>query len=454
MGNTPLRFTNVPTLLLVAAGLLCFSRPALSQSTQDTQSTSTQSAQSNAYDQNAQSNRYDADDRDARDNDGPSRGVVQFDRFMDSHPDVAAQVRKNPTLLVNYNFVQSHPDLNTFLEDHPQLRTEIGQNPVAFMQEENSVDRPNGARDADEFNHFLDSHREIAEQVHKNPSLVNDRQFVKNHEVLQQFLQQNPGIRDELNRNPNAFAQQQEQAENREYADNRNTNVRDNDDATRNHDADTRDRDAAAPDRDDHRDNDRRDVAQFDRFLDSHREIAEQLRKNPSLADNREFVQNHPALQDYLRDNPAIRDEIAENPNAFMHHEDRFDQDQHEGDREATHEHMASFGEFLGSHRDIREDVTRHPSVVKDREYVQNHPELDGYLNSHPDVRDDMMADPDTFIKGAQQFKVGSGTGVGTSTSGSGSGMSTGTSTGPSTHGSDTTGVSTGTPTPSPKPKQ
>ncbi len=44
-------------------------------------------------------------------------------------------------------------------------------------------------------------------------------------------------------------------------------------------------------------DNDRRDVASFDRFLDEHREIAEQVRKDPSLLDNRDFLRDHPALR-------------------------------------------------------------------------------------------------------------------------------------------------------------
>jgi hypothetical protein len=523
MGNTPWRFTNVRILLLVAAGLLCFGTPAQSQSTQNTQSTSTQ----NAYDRDAQSGRYAQDNDRARDNDGPSRGVAQFDRFMDSHPDVAAQVRQKPWLLTNYNFLQSHPDLNaflkarpqlneeisqnsvafmqlenrleqpdgrrdlaeldrfmdshpnisaqlkqkpwlvtnyeflqshpdlnTFLQNHQQLRTEIGQNPVAFMQEENSFDQPNGTRDRDrdEYNRWLDTHREVGEQVRKKPDLVNDRQFVKNHKDLQRFFQQNPAIRDELRRNPNTFGPEQQQVNNGEYASNRDTDARANSDFARDRDADARDRDAdardrdaARPDRDNGRGygrhNDRRDVVQFDRFLDSHREIAEQLRKDPSLADNPQFVQNHPALQDYMRDNPGVRDQMAQNPNAFMQQEDRLDAGQHWND--ATHQHMASFGEFLESHHNIRTDVTKNPSMLKNRDYVQKHPELDSYLSAHPEVRDEMMANPDSFVKGAQQFKNNSSTGVGASTSGSGSGTSTGTSMGTSTH--DSSGTSTGT---------
>src|ERR1700751_2516252 len=42
-----------------------------------------------------------------------------------------------------------------------------------------------------------------------------------------------------------------------------------------------------------------RELANFDGFMDGHPEIAEQLRKNPSLMQDKEFVANHPALQQY-----------------------------------------------------------------------------------------------------------------------------------------------------------
>src|ERR1700722_8972250 len=48
----------------------------------------------------------------------------------------------------------------------------------------------------------------------------------------------------------------------------------------------------------------RRDVARFDQFLDSHREVADQLRKTPSLVDDPQFLQNHPELNTYLQDHP------------------------------------------------------------------------------------------------------------------------------------------------------
>ena len=69
-------------------------------------------------------------------------------------------------------------------------------------------------------------------------------------------------------------------------------------------------------DRDD--DANRRELANFDSFLDKHPEIAEQLRKNPSLADNREFLQNHPALRQFVQEHPGVRQQLAQDPQVFI----------------------------------------------------------------------------------------------------------------------------------------
>jgi hypothetical protein len=161
-------------------------------------------------------------------------------------------------------------------------------------------------------------------------------------------------------------------------------------------------------DRFDRRDDDRnrQELARFDQFLDGHPEISEQLRKDPSLVNNEEFVRNHPALQTYLHDHPAIREQIKQDPNAFMRQEDRFDrrEDGMSRDRDRDHEQAASFGEFLGGHSYIAEQLSRDPSLVKNQEYLENHPELREYLNAHADVREQLMENPQTFIRSAQQF--------------------------------------------------
>ena len=339
------------------------------------------------------------------------RDLAELDRFMDTHPEIASQVREKPWLVTNYDFLQSRPELKTFLDNHPQLDKEIGQNPVAFMQEEdllNQNQNPPVARHNDaELNQFMSSHREIAEQLEKNPSLIDNRDFVQNHPPLQAFLQQNPAIRDEMRNNPNWFNRQDQPPDNNQLAMARNAELRD-----------------SGPGRE----NNRAHLAEFNRFLDSHREIAEQLRKDPSLANNPQFVDNHPALQSFLRNNPEVRQDLRQNANAFMQEEDRIDR-QDWRDRDNSHGRMADFGGFLGGHSDIARDMSRDPSIVKNHNYMQQHPELNAYLSAHPDVRDELMANPAKFMKGAQQLSTGGSTTGGVSTGSGTTGSSTGTST-------------------------
>jgi len=239
-------------------------------------------------------------------------------------------------------------------------------------------DRDTTRHELASFDQFLDSHRETAEQLRKDPSLVDNQQFLKDHPALETYLKDHPAVGQELRENPNAFMREEDRFDRHE---------------------DDRDRDA-----------NRRELANFDRLLDNHREIAEQLRKDSSLADNQQFLKDHPALVTYLKDHPAVRQELRENPNAFMQEEAGYDHREDamnregRGDHDFDHSHSANFGEFLSAHANIARDLSKDPSLAKSQDYLQDHPELQDYLNSHPEVRQDLQADPQHFLKSAQQF--------------------------------------------------
>ena len=305
-------------------------------------------------------------------------------------------------------------------------------------------------RDLARFDQFLDSHREVANQLRKTPSLIDDPQYLQSHPELNTYLQDHPSVKQEISQQPNTFMRLEDS-----YG--RDSSMRDRDAGGQDRDAGGQDRVATGQDRDANGQDrnaggqDRRDVASFNRFLDEHREVAEQVRKDPSLLDNRNFVQNHPALQTYLQNNPGVRDQLRQDPNAFMRQEDAYNRDSNTRDHDPAHDHMAGFGGFLHSHSDIQNDLSRNPSAVKDHEYVQNHPELYAYLNAHPDVQAELMANPDNFVHGAQQYNASP-----SGTSGSGAGVKTGSGTGTTGTGTDSTPTSTNPTTPhqSPKPNQ
>ena len=344
-----------------------------------------------------------------QDNDTKGWQIANMDKFLDSHPEIEEQLRKDPSLIRNDEFVEKHPALQQYLQEHPGIREEFTENPNGFMRQEQRYERREdsdgrnrtGDRDITreqlaDMDRFMDSHPEIAEQLRKDPSLIKNREFVENHPALQEFLQSHPGVREEVNENPNAFMRREERFDRRE------------DDRDDHRIAGDRDRNLAG-DRDDRRsiagdrDVTREELATTDRFLDTHPEIAEQLRKDPSLVNNKEFVENHPALQEFLQTHPEVREEFRENPNGFMRQERRFDQREdsrnptttfHDRDRDD----LASFGQFLGGHSTLAQQLSKDPSLANNKEFLANHTDLQDYLKAHPEVQQQLATNPQGVI--------------------------------------------------------
>ena len=329
-----------------------------------------------------------------RDADLTRQQLAAFDQFLDNHPELAEQLRKDPSLVNNKEFVENHAALQTYLQQHPEVREDLNQNPNAVMHQEQRFDRRedrDGERDRVRGNNditrgelanmdrFMDGHPEIAEQLRKNPSLVDNKEFVQGHPALQEFLASHPGVREEYKENPNAFMRQEQRFDRAE-----DSGMRGDRDITRG------------------------ELANMDRFMDSHPEIAEQLRKNPSLVDNKEFVQGHPALQEFLASHPGVREEYKENPTAFMRQEQRFDRAEDNGvrrDHDVTRGELSSFHEFLEGHGSIAGELSKNPSLATNEEYLENHPALRNYLQANPKVHEELGENPKSFVKSAQQFE-------------------------------------------------
>jgi hypothetical protein len=342
----------------------------------------------------------------SQDNDTTRQELASFDRFLDSHPEIAEQLRRDPSLVKNEDFVRDHRELQDYLQQHPGVREEIGENPDRFMHQERRFDRQEDRRDGDRrdndrrdndttirelasFDRFMDGHPEIAEQLRKDPSLVNNREFAENHPALQEYLQGHPGVREQISENPDRFMHQEKRFD--RFEDRRGEDRRDLD----RRDLYGRDNDTTV-----------RELASYDSFADRHPEIAEQLSKDPSLVRNEEFVRNHPALQEYLQQHPGVREEITENPNHFMRQEQRFDRFEDNRNRGVAlgngNGEMASFGEFLGGHSSIAQELSRNPGLANDDDYRKTHPEFQQYLKTHPGVQEQLRQNPQAFMKSAQ----------------------------------------------------
>ncbi|HEY6304134.1 MAG TPA: hypothetical protein VIX14_13825 [Terriglobales bacterium] len=226
------------------------------------------------------------------------REVTEMDRFLDAHPEIDQQLRKDPSLIDNQKWVANHPALQEYLQNHPQVAGAFRSNPNAFMHDENRYDRQTDInhRDLAEMDRFMDSHPEIAEQLRKDPSLIDNRQWVANHPALQEYLQSHPQVAEAFRSDPNAFMRNEDRYD-------RNDGDRDRDDRMNARGGDDRNRG---------------ELTGFGQFLGGHSGVAAELAKDPSLANNKEYLATHPELGEYLKAHPTMSQQLAENPQAVM----------------------------------------------------------------------------------------------------------------------------------------
>ena len=63
----------------------------------------------------------------------PSARYQAFDQFALEHPEIAGALARNPRLIGNESFVESHPALADFLRAHPDLMTDFAENPGNYV---------------------------------------------------------------------------------------------------------------------------------------------------------------------------------------------------------------------------------------------------------------------------------------------------------------------------------
>lgn len=138
----------------------------------------------------------------------------------------------------------------------------------------------------------------------------------------------------------------------------------------------------------------RRELRNLHEFLEDHPRVAEQLRNNPSIVNDRRWVARHDNLEAFLRDNPRIRRELRENPGRVMAWERNMN----------ARADMRKFDRFLDSHPRVAERLKNNPNLIHDRRFVENHPDFEQFLRDNPDMRREFQARPHAFMERAERY--------------------------------------------------
>ncbi len=130
-----------------------------------------------------------------------------LDNYLDRNPQVASDLKANPSLINNPTYLQSHPGLQQFLRNHPGVAEEAAGNPNRLMNRERVYDNRGldiTRRQDASFDRYLDTHPAVEQQLRRNPNLVNDPNYLAQHPGLQQYMNTHPGMAKELKENPRA----------------------------------------------------------------------------------------------------------------------------------------------------------------------------------------------------------------------------------------------------------
>lgn len=133
-------------------------------------------------------------------------------------------------------------------------------------------------RETDTMENYLTNHPKVADELHNNPSLINNPEWLSKHPQVQNWMNTHPNVKSDAAANPSEFVHHTE------------------------HETLNRDRQS---------------VNHTDQFLSQHPGLAKQLNENPRLIDDPKFVADHPALNNYLNTHPGVKNEWENHPQAF-----------------------------------------------------------------------------------------------------------------------------------------
>ncbi len=181
----------------------------------------------------------------------------RWERFLDQdmNRDFARIFRGNPNIIHDPHYMAQWSGVRDLFSKDPELRDYVYQT----VRDYNRDTRP-----AEKWNRELAQNPDFAGRYRQNPSIINDSNLASDEPEIAEFLRTNPEVRLYLDSYTRRYGRYD-------------------------------------------RDEDLRADAGLDSFMASHPNLARQLRDNPSLINDEDFVRSHPNLHDYLRTHPEAR---------------------------------------------------------------------------------------------------------------------------------------------------
>jgi len=123
----------------------------------------------------------------------------------------------------------------------------------------------------------------------------------------------------------------------------------------------------------------RRALREFDRFLDHHPLMEEQLRQSPQLTADATFLDKSPELEEFFAANPKVVEGLAVYPRYFLNRALM-----RQASAPVTFADLAPFKELFQQQPALQVELNRNPELVRDPAFQQSHPALINFFGQHP----------------------------------------------------------------------
>ncbi len=149
----------------------------------------------------------------------------------------------------------------------------------------------------------------------------------------------------------------------------------------------------------------RSEMRNFDQYLDQHRDVRNDLSKNPNLVNDPNYLAKHPHLKAFLEEHPNTREELKENPSAFMKSEGSLEKAENRGETGISQTELRNWDSYLDKHKDVQSDLSKNPGLIDDPNYLAKHPHLKQFLEQHPNTRAQLKAHPEVFMNREKSYE-------------------------------------------------
>ncbi len=214
-------------------------------------------------------------------------------------------------------------------------------------------------QDIREFRQFLDAHPWIANKLRQNPSLANSQDFLNGNPELPRFLNTHPFVQSGFKSDAGGFMRQVQDfavAPPSQYGG-----------------------DWRAP----HDHAISSDMRDFQQFLNDHSWLAGQLRNDPSLANDQNFLNGNSEFAQFLSDHPSVQRGLQADATGYIRRALGYaGQGPEQGgnwnswNNQANYQEMSDFNQFLTSHPWIANKLRGNPLLANNQDFLHDNPPL------------------------------------------------------------------------------